>query len=57
MGRAEDYRRNAAKCLALAQRVQDPSDRASLLDMANAFNLLAAKAEGRSDSEADQTKT
>jgi len=57
MGRAEDYRRNAAKCLALAQRVQDPSDRASLLDMANAFNLLAAKAEGRSDIEADQTKT
>jgi len=55
MGRAEEYRRNAAECLALAQRVQDPNDRARLLDMANAFNGLAAKAENQSDSESDQT--
>ena len=57
MGRAEDYRRNAAECLALAQRVQDPNDRGTLLDMANAFNRLAASAEGKSDNESDQTKT
>jgi hypothetical protein len=57
MGRADDYRRNAAECLSLAQRVQDPNDRARLVDMANAFNLLAAKAEGRSESEDGQTKT
>ena len=56
MGRADEYRRNAAECLSLAQRVQNPNDRATLLDMANAFNLLAAKAEGRSDSEDNQTK-
>jgi len=57
MGRADEYRRNAAECLSLAQRVQDPNDRATLLDMANAFNLLAAKAERTSDREDDPTKT
>jgi hypothetical protein len=59
MGRAEDYRRNAAECLALAQRVQDPNDRGTILDMANAFNRLAANAEGKgkSDNESDQIKT
>ena len=59
MGRAEDYRRNAAECLALAQRVQDPNDRGTLLDMANAFNRLAVQAEGKSDSdsESDRPKT
>jgi len=45
MTRAEDYRRYASECLALAQRAPDPNDRARLLEMASAFNLLAAKAE------------
>jgi hypothetical protein len=44
MARAEDYRRYAAQCLALAQRAADQSDRARLLEMAHAFNELAAKA-------------
>jgi hypothetical protein len=44
MGRAEDYRRYAAECLALAQRATDPKDRARLAEMANAFIELAAKA-------------
>ncbi len=44
MARAEDYRRYAAECLALAQRAVDPNDRARLLEMANAFNELAVKA-------------
>ena len=44
MARAEEYRRYAAECLALAQRAQDPNDRARLLEMAHAFNELAAKA-------------
>ena len=44
MARAEDYRRYAAECLALAQRAQDPSDRLRLLEMARAFKGLAAKA-------------
>jgi hypothetical protein len=56
MGRAEEYRRYAAECLALAQRAPDPNDRARLLDMANAFNRLAAKAEGKSDNENGQTE-
>jgi hypothetical protein len=44
MLRAEEYRRYAAECLALAQRTSDTNDRARLLEMANAFNELAAKA-------------
>ena len=44
MARAEEYRRYAAECLALAQRAVDPNDRARLLEMANAFNDLAVKA-------------
>jgi hypothetical protein len=43
MSRAEDHRRFAAECLAMAQRASNPSDRARLLEMANAFNELAAK--------------
>ena len=43
MARAEDYRRYAAECLELAERIQDPVHRARLLEMANAFNKLAAK--------------
>jgi hypothetical protein len=49
MARAEDYRRYAVECLALAQRVQNPDDRARLVDMANAFNQLAAKAAAEKD--------
>jgi hypothetical protein len=48
MARAEDYRRYAAECLALAQRA-DPRDRARLLEMAQAFNELAAKAAAADD--------
>jgi hypothetical protein len=57
MGRAEEYRRYAAECLALAQRALNPHDRARLLDMADAFNRLAAKAEGKNDGENDSTQT
>ncbi len=49
MARAEDYRRYAAECLALAQRAQNPHDRARLLDMAHAFNELAVKLETEKD--------
>jgi hypothetical protein len=51
MARAEDYRRYAAECLALAERALNPQDRAKLLDMADAFNKLAAKAAPGSDPE------
>lgn len=40
---AEDYRRYAAECLALAQQGTTPQDRARLLEMAHAFNELAIK--------------
>ena len=45
--RADEYRRYAAECLALAQSAQElaSNDRARLVDMANAFNELAAKVE------------
>jgi hypothetical protein len=49
MARAEDYRRYAAECLELAERVQDPLHRARLLEMASAFNKLAAKAAPEND--------
>jgi hypothetical protein len=49
MTRADDYRRYAAECLALAQRAENPSDRARLLEMANAFNELAAKLASQTD--------
>jgi hypothetical protein len=49
MARAEDYRRYAAECLALAQRAPDQNDRARLLEMAHAFNELAAKADSETD--------
>jgi hypothetical protein len=51
MAPAEDYRRYAAECLALAQRAQDPNDRLQLLEMARAFNGLAAKAVPEDDSD------
>jgi len=49
MARAEDYRRYAAECLALAQRAENPNDRAKLLEMAQAFNQLAVKATPTND--------
>ena len=41
----EQYRRNAAECLALAQQVADADQKDRLLQMALAWNELAARAE------------
>ena len=41
MTSAEDYRRYAAECVALAQRLPDPNDKARLLEMAQAFLDMA----------------
>jgi hypothetical protein len=49
MSSANDHRRYAAECLALAERVSDAADRARLLQMAQAFLDLANKQE-RADS-------
>lgn len=40
-----DYRRYAAECVRLAQRVEDPMDKARLLDMAETFRELADRHE------------
>lgn len=40
-----DYRRYAAECVRLAQRVEDPMDKARLLDMAETFRELADRSE------------
>ena len=38
---ADEYRRYAAECMALAERVTDPADKARLVQMAQAFLDLA----------------
>ena len=41
MTTAEEYRQHAAECLALAERVTNPNDKARLVQMAQAFLELA----------------
>ncbi len=43
MATAEEYRRNAAECLALARQAKDSDDKARLLEMAEAWRALAKK--------------
>ena len=45
-----DYRRYAAECVRLAQRVDDPADKARMLDMAETFRELADKYEAKNTS-------
>jgi hypothetical protein len=45
MQSAAEYRRYAAECLALADRLSDPDDKARLIAMAQAFLELANKQE------------
>jgi hypothetical protein len=44
MAKAEELRSYASRCLALAQRADDPGDKARLLQMAEAWKALADKA-------------
>jgi len=53
MPSANDYRRYSAECLALAERAADPSDKAHLIQMAQAFLELANKQEQK-DSKQEQ---
>jgi hypothetical protein len=46
--KAEEYRREAAGCLQLAERMSDSADRARLLEMAQDWLDLAVKAERQS---------
>jgi hypothetical protein len=44
MASAEELRSYASRCLALAQRTDNPNDKARLLQMAEAWKALADKA-------------
>jgi hypothetical protein len=43
MARADEYRRHAAECLRVAQRVSDLNDKALLIQMAERWRELAEK--------------
>jgi hypothetical protein len=45
MTRAEEYRQYAAECIRVAQQIQNHNDKTMLLDMAQKWRALAAKAE------------
>jgi hypothetical protein len=46
--KADEYRRNAADCLRMAERTADLAARATLLDMAQSWRFLAEQAERNS---------
>jgi hypothetical protein len=41
----EEYRQYAAECIRVAQKIQNPGDKAMLLDMAQKWRALAEKVE------------
>jgi hypothetical protein len=47
MSTADEYRRYAAECMALAERLADPDDKSCLVQMAQAFLDLAARRDKR----------
>jgi hypothetical protein len=46
--KADEYRHNAADCLRMAERTADLGARATLLDMAQSWRILAEQAERNS---------
>jgi hypothetical protein len=46
--KADEYRRNAVNCLRVAERTADLAARATLLDMAQSWRVLAEQAERNS---------
>jgi hypothetical protein len=49
MTSADDFRRYAAECVALAQQMSDPADKAHMLQMAQAWRELADKLASKAD--------
>ena len=47
MGVADEYRRHAGECVRLAQKAQNPNDKALLLTMADKWLRLAEQLENR----------
>lgn len=50
---AKDYRRLATECMALADRMNDPSDKSRLVQMAQAFLELAERRRREGDATDD----
>lgn len=48
MTRSDEYRRNAANCLSVAEDIADPAARALMIAMARSWHLLADQAERNS---------
>ena len=53
MAKPEDYRRYAAECLRLAQQFRNQAEAAVLLEMAERWRVLAARAENDISKPAD----
>ncbi len=49
MSKAQTYRQYASQCLSLAQSIDDPNDKATLLHMAETWRHLAERAEKNTD--------
>ena len=54
MGRMKSYRRSARECLALADVVSNPADRAMLVAMAARWHDLAQQADRKSEAQAEE---
>jgi hypothetical protein len=55
MSLADQYRRHAAECVRLAQLINDPAEKALLLQMAETWKRVAERAEAREDDETPET--
>ena len=53
MGKAEQYRHHAAECLRLAQQSEDPTEKNTLLGMAEAWRRLAEHVETSDANDSD----
>lgn len=49
MGSADEYKRRAAECIRMAEKIESRDDKAMLLQMAQTWLRLAEKAEDRAD--------
>jgi len=54
MTSAEEYRRRAVECFAIARGINDPDDKATLLEIADAWRKLAQWAAGKEAEAAGQ---
>ena len=55
MPRAEEYRQYAAELIRVAQQIQNPNDKAVLLDMAQKWRELARKLEAHKGEQSRET--